>query len=134
VDGELIAAAHEALVDQETADRIDFAIGSRRTTRSRTRQWLLPYPDDPHMLRGILYSMRSDDFAPGSLLEHDARRESTHIARCGARKREPRIRKEVRVDSLVPGRLDRGEHVFVKATRAQGGELRSFRRSTRSYP
>lgn len=55
VDGELIAAAHEALVDQETADRVDLAIGSRRTTRSRARQRLLPYSDDPYMLRGILY-------------------------------------------------------------------------------
>ena len=55
VDGELIAAAHEALVDQQTADRVDLAIGSRRTTRSRSRQRLLPYSDDPYMLRGILY-------------------------------------------------------------------------------
>lgn len=55
VDGELIAAAHEALVDQQTADPVDLAIGSRRTTRSRSRQRLLPYSDDPYMRRGILY-------------------------------------------------------------------------------
>lgn len=55
VNGELIAAAHEALVDAQTADRVELAIGSRRTTRSRARQRLLPYSDDPYMLRGVLY-------------------------------------------------------------------------------
>lgn len=49
-NGELIAAAHEVLVDQETAHRGDLAIGSRRTTRSRARQRLLPYSDDPCIL------------------------------------------------------------------------------------
>jgi Recombinase len=53
VDGELITGAHEALIDQETAARVDAAIGGRRTTKSRSRQRLLSYSYDPYMLRGI---------------------------------------------------------------------------------
>lgn len=55
VDGELIAAAHPAIVDSKIAERVELAIGARRTSPSRPRQRLLASQDDPYMLRGILH-------------------------------------------------------------------------------
>jgi site-specific DNA recombinase len=55
VEGELIAAAHPAIVDSKIAEQVDLAIGARRTSHSRPRQRLLASQNDPYMLRGILH-------------------------------------------------------------------------------